>query len=385
MKILIDARMYGLEHAGIGRYLINLIANLEEYEKEDDYTVLLRKKYFNELKFPDNWKKVEADFRHYTFTEQLRLPGIIYKEKPDLVHFPHLNFPIFWKGKYVITVHDLTMQYQGSDATTLSAPIYYLKRIPFLLASKLAVKNANKIIVPSEFVKKDVIKYYSIDSDKVKVVYEGVTAFGEIPNSQFSIFKILEKNKISKRYFLYVGNAYPHKNLRKAVEATIFLNRKTKSKVMLVIGGSKDVFKERLQEEIRKLKAEKYVTQLGYISDQELCLLYKYSSGFVYPSLSEGFGLQGLEAISAGTLLLASNISVFKEIYSDFAFFFDPGDATSIASLMKYVLEMDGDKRSTVIRKSQEYIKKYSWQKMARETSEIYTKVYEEIGKMGTT
>src|SRR3989344_896790 len=242
-RILIDARMYGLENAGIGRYLINLIEGLSQLGKKEQFIVLLRKKYFNELDLPPNCKKVEADFRHYTFEEQFKLPEIIDKEEPDLVHFPHLNVPILWRGKFVLTVHDLIMQKQGTDATSLPLALYFFKRIPFLLIARSAVKRAMKIVVPSEFVKKDVENYYSISSKKVTVSYEGVTALGEI----------------SKPYFLYVGNAYPHKNLKKTVEAIVLLNSQSKEKVMFTIAGSRGVFKKRLAEEIKRLGAEKYV------------------------------------------------------------------------------------------------------------------------------
>jgi glycosyltransferase involved in cell wall biosynthesis len=377
-KILIDARMYGLENAGIGRYLINLIDELKNLDKERNYLVLLRNKYFNELNFPSNWKKIEADFRHYTFEEQFKLPGIINGEKPDLVHFPHLNIPIFWKGKYVLTVHDLTMQRQGINATALPIPFYFFKRIPFLLTSRLAVKNAMKIIVPSQTIKDDVVSYYSVDPTRVNVVYEGVTPFGGISNFQLPITKLLEKYKIQKPYFLYVGNAYAHKNLNKAVEAIVSLNSQRADKVSFVICGSRGVFKERLESEANKSNASEYVKILDYISDEELGLLYKNSSGFVYPSFSEGFGLQGLEAMAAGTLVLASDIAVFREVYGDFAFYFDAKDSSSIAASMKYALDLEGGKKEQFIMKSQEFIKKYSWSKMATETLAIYKKGYEE-------
>src|SRR3990167_9619406 len=101
MRIVIDARLYGLENAGLGRYTMNLVQELAKLDKENEYVVLLRKKYFNELKLPRNWQKIEADFRHYSLTEQLKLPKMIKNIKPDLVHFPHFNIPLFFRGKYV--------------------------------------------------------------------------------------------------------------------------------------------------------------------------------------------------------------------------------------------------------------------------------------------
>ena len=96
MKILIDARLYGLENAGVGRYLMNLVEEIIKLRNKERFVILLRKKYFNELNLPEGWKKVLADFGHYTFSEQFKLPQIISKENPDLTHFPHFNIPIFY-------------------------------------------------------------------------------------------------------------------------------------------------------------------------------------------------------------------------------------------------------------------------------------------------
>jgi glycosyltransferase involved in cell wall biosynthesis len=93
---------------------------------------------------------------------------------------------------------------------------------------------------------------------------------------------------------------------------------------------------------------------------------------FVYPSLYEGFGLQGLEAMAAGTVLLASDIPVFREVYKDNALFFDPYDAQSIVDAMKYVMKMSSKKRQQIIKDSQQFIKRYSWSKMAKQTLKVY-------------
>jgi hypothetical protein len=115
MRILIDARLYGLENAGLGRYVINLIKELANVDKKNEYIVLLRKKYFNRLKFPGNWKKVLVDFRHYSLIEQTKLPGIIKKHNPDIVHFPHFNVPIFCGKPFVITNLDAQTKRERSN------------------------------------------------------------------------------------------------------------------------------------------------------------------------------------------------------------------------------------------------------------------------------
>src|SRR4030067_3832085 len=120
------------------------------------------------------------------------------------------------------------------------------------------------------------------------------------------------------KYFIYVGNAYPHKNLEKAVRAMVLLNQESKTKVLFFIVSSRNVFTQRLERIISKFQAQEYVKLLGFVEDEKLRDLYKNSAGFLYPSLVEGFGLPGLEAMKAGALVLCSDIPVFKEIYKKY-------------------------------------------------------------------
>ena len=363
MKIVIDGRLYGLENAGLGRYLINLIDELTKLDVKNEYVIFLRKKYFDNLSLPANWKKVLVDIGHYTLAEQIKLPGLIDREKPDLTHFPHFNVPIFYRGKYVVTVHDMLMHKSiGLDATTLPAPLYFLKRLGYRLVFDNAIRCSTKIIAPSRTVKEELLEYYKIPEDKIYVTYEGVDA------------KIIsnEGRKTTNPYFVYAGNAYPHKNLKRLIEATIMLNKNSTQLIKLMIASSRGIFTRRLEKIIKNLNADKYVELLGFVSDEELFKLYKNSVGFVFPSISEGFGLPGLEAMSSGTLVLASDTPIFKEIYKDNAVYFNPLDFTSIEEAMKNVLEMDSDLRSERIQKAKDFVKQYSWTKMAEETLKIY-------------
>ena len=175
MRIVIDARFYGLENAGLGRYTINLIDKLQEIDKVNEYMVLLRKKYFNELNFSGNWKKVLADIKHYGLEEQFKLPRIINKLNPDLVHFLHFNVPIYYSGKFVVTIHDLLMHKQrGLEATTLTPSKYFIKRLGYKFIFGNAIRKAVKIIVPSQAVKDEVCYYYKVSPEKVIVTYEGI-------------------------------------------------------------------------------------------------------------------------------------------------------------------------------------------------------------------
>lgn len=370
MRILLDARFYGLENGGLGRYTMNLVGQLAKIDRKNNYIILLRKKYFNRLNLPNKWQKVLTDFRHYTLLEQTKLPAIISSYKPDIVHFPHFNMPLLYKGKFIVTIHDMIMhKSKGKEATTLPAFLYLIKRLGYKYVFTNAVKGASKIIVPSKTVKKELADYYKIEKQKIIVTHEG---FDEKIRESNKKEAVLEKYKLDAPYFIYAGNTYPHKNVKRAIEAIVHLNAASKKKILFVIACPRSVFIKRLRKVVKSLKAEKYVKLLGLVSDRELGTLYKNAIAFVYPSLLEGFGLQGLESISVGTLVLASDIPVFKEIYKDSVLYFNPLDFSSIAALMKEAMEMGSKERKERIKRSQDFIKKYSWAKMAKQTLQVY-------------
>jgi glycosyltransferase involved in cell wall biosynthesis len=363
MKILIDARLYGLENAGLGRYLMNLIKELCGLDSKNEYVILLRRKYFESLKLPKNWKKVLADFRHYSFSEQIKIPAIIKKENPDITHFPHFNVPLLFHGPFVVTIHDMLMHKSfGLSATTIPAPLYFIKRLGYRAVFDNAVRGSKLIIVPSQAIKGELAEKYKLPPEKIKVTYEGFDS------------RITSKSGVAmeKPYFVYAGNAYPHKNLENLIKSVKILNTKYNQKVFLAIASARNIFTQRIKKKIADTKAGDFVKLLGFVPDNKLGALFKESVGFIFPSFSEGFGLPGLEALASGTILLASDIKVFREIYADNAFYFDPQDFTSIADAMRKALSTGKSERKERIISAQRFVKRYSWDKMAKATLEVY-------------
>ncbi|MEK7112079.1 MAG: glycosyltransferase family 1 protein [Patescibacteria group bacterium] len=369
MKILIDARLYGLENTGIGRYTMGLVDSLSKVDKKNQYLLLLREKYYRELKLPKNWKKVLCEIKHYSLSEQIKLPRIIKKYSPYLTHFVHFNVPVSFRGKFVVTIHDLLMHRQkGLEATTLPPYAYLAKRLGYKFVFRNAVLNARKIITPSHAVKNEIISYYKSSQEKLAVIYEGVTPLkiGEDTG------KVLSKYALKGNYFIYTGNAYPHKNLERLIRAFMSLNKDSNEKYSLAIVCSRDFFTKKLEKTIGKMKAGESIKLLGFVPDSELGTLYKNALAFVSPSLSEGFGLPGLEAMLAGTPALVSDIAVFREVYKDNSIYFDPYSSSLIEKGLREVISLDPTKREEIIRKGEKFARSYSWDKMGRETLKIY-------------
>ncbi len=378
MKIGIDARLYGPQSRGIGRYVEKLIKNLEIIDKTNEYFIFLDRDSYD-LYQPSNpnFKKVSADFRVYGWQEQVLFPFLILKNSIDLMHFPHFNVPLLYPGKFLVTIHDLIIShYPESRATTLSPWLYRLKLIIYQMTIRKAVKGAKKIITVSEFSKQDIIEQFKIKKEKITVAYEGVD-LSDLPE------KLSENNDLSKYgiegdYLLYIGSAYPHKNLENLCLAFNELTNKDKFKELkLVLGGKNTIFHERLISYIKEISPEgelmKKIILPGFIEDSDLPLIYLKAKLYVFPSLIEGFGLPPLEAQTYGTPVVASNSSCLPEILGDSALYFKPESYLDMAEKISLALENE-DLREKLIENAKENLKNFSWRKMAETIHANYKK-----------
>src|SRR3989344_1426451 len=375
LRIGIDARFVGPEGTGLGKYTEKLILNLAKLDKKNEYSIFLRSENWSFLKLPNNFKKVLADIKWYSTEEQLKLSGIFSKEKLNLLHVPHFNVPILYKGKFVVTIHDLIHhQFSEQSASTKNFLMFKIKRTAYKTIIYSAVRRAAKIIVPSNFVKKQVISAFKINPEKIIVTHEAAEEeyFGQLKNSKLKTQNLLKKLKINTPYIIYGGNAYPHKNLERLLDAfKILINHHSTRVTNLVIVCPRDVFSERLNAEIAKRDLESQVALCGYLESKDLKLLFDYAKAYVFPSLSEGFGIPGLNAMAANIPVVCSDIPTLQEIYQDAALYFDPGNSGDIADKIKKILE-DQKTRAILVKKGMGQVGKYSWQKMARETLDVY-------------
>lgn len=176
---------------------------------------------------------------------------------------------------------------------------------------------------------------------------------------------------LPKQYFLYVGNAYPHKNLERLLEAFKSLESKVYS---LVLVGGEDYFYKKLKEKVEEMGLKNEVMFYGPATREELGKLYKNAIALIFPSLMEGFGLPGLEAMANGCPVVCSDIPVFHEIYGEAALYFNPTDTEDIKNKINSLCyhDLNHSIREEMRRKGYEQVKKYSWEKLARETLDIY-------------
>lgn len=369
MRIVVDCRLYSVQ-AGIGRYIRNLIFHLQKIDKKNTYFILLLKKDYDSLVSLNNFIRVVADFKWYGITEQLKLPKLLYELNPDLVHFPHFNVPILYRGKFVVTVHDLTHKYFAMKrATTHGRLIYLLKQSGYKIVFKKAATESGKIITPSCYIKNLITREYSIPEEKIVVTYEAVdnkiTSISEkIKKSE--IENVMKKFNISPPYLFYVGNAHPHKNVEGLIKAFLKLKEKYKN-LKLVLSGSDHYFWQRLKREYR-LSGVFYT---GAVTDWEMVALYKNASSFVMPSFEEGFGIPILEAMACFAPVVSSNAGALPEVGGDAALYFDPRNTNDTVDKISQVLDSKKLKVE-LIDKGKMRVKLFSWERLARQTLEVY-------------
>lgn len=367
MKIGIDIRLWN--ETGVGRYIRNLVENLYSIDEDNSYVLFALKKDLDFLRTNFlKWKIVEANIRWHSFSEQRNLAGIIEKEGLDLIHFPYFSVPVNYKRPFIVTMHDVTNDtFSTGRASTLPLPLYFAKKIAYRYVVSKALSNSVAVIVPSNSVKDSLLKIKKVNPRKIYVTYEGSTVLSG------SNKEILSELGISrKKYFLYVGNAYPHKNLERLAEAYLMF-ASARPGVKLVLSGKKDFFHERLRDAgVIKANGDSIVFAQD-LSDADLSTLYKNSLSFISPSLAEGFALPALEAMESGVSIILSNIPTFKEICRDVPLtYFNPKDIADIRRALEDVFTFPSNEVKNHIQLGKILAKSYSWRKMAEETLRIY-------------
>lgn len=383
MRIGIDGRFY--HESGIGRYIRNLLLELSKIDQKNEYVVFLLKKDFDNLKLPENFHKVLADFKWYGVTEQVKFPFLLYKYNLDLMHFPHFNVPVFYRGKFVVTIHDLIHEkFEMRRATTHDPIVYKLKHLGYKKVFSQAIKKAEKIITVSNYVKDELIKNWQVSERKIVVTPEAVE--GQLiaratDCTQKEIERVLGKFGVRPPYIFYVGNAHPHKNVEGLIAAFQQLKLKNKNlkfkinDLQLVLSGHDHYFWERVKKsQESRVKSHGDIVFTGFITDKELVALYKSAEVFVMPSFEEGFGIPILEAMACGTPVISSNIGALKEVGGDGALYFDPYNTQDMVEKITRVLNSDKLGKE-LVKKGKERVKQFSWEKLAEETKEVYAKV----------
>lgn len=365
--IAIDARIIS---SSTGRYVERLIYYLEKIDKLNKYTILVRKKDRAFYKPTNkNFSIKIADYDNYSIDEQTKFLKFLNKLDADLVHFCMPQQPIFYKKPHVTTIHDLTLlKTYNSDKNWL---IYKIKQNIGKFVFRKVCKTNSQIFVVSKYTARDLREFTPHCDGKMTLTYESADP---LPKN----IKLKKYNLDFSDYILYVGQQSDYKNIKRLGDAHQKLIKKFPN-LGLVLVGKVNKAAQKNKQYFEK-NNYKNIIFTDFVEDSERDWLYKNAKAYIFPSLMEGFGLPGLEAMLYETPVVSSKATCLPEVYQEAAYYFNPFDTHDIKNKIEDVLT-NKKLRSKLIHNSKKLLKKYSWEKMAKQTQKEYIKAIENSKK----
>jgi glycosyltransferase involved in cell wall biosynthesis len=365
-RICVDARFYGTG-SGLARYTRELLEHLAKLRTPHIFIVLLLEEdvpAFKRSGLP--FEVLPTTIRHYTFREQLGLSGQLERAGLDLVHFTNFNYPIRYRKPFVVTVHDVTLlEYSGRSRLSR------LKMHPMRLVVRKGIAHSKAVITISEYQRRLVARKFRTPQDRIKVIYEAAEDRYR-PLSPAAKIAFRRQHGLDRPFLMYAGEWREHKNLIRLFRA--FKKLRERRDVELVLVGKRDPAFPIIPETIRRLGLERDVRLTGFVDYEDLPKYYASADAFVFPSLTEGFGLPPLEAMASGTPVTSSDAQPMPEILGTAAHFFNPRNTAEMAGALERVLT-DRRLRTSLRRRGLAQAKRYSWKRMARETLAVYESV----------
>lgn len=357
--IAIDARIIS---SSTGTYVVRLLQYLEQIDTTNRYSVIVPSK---DLSFwqPTNprFEVIAGDFANYSLAEQTSFKTFLDTLAPDLVHFCMPQQPVRYRGATVTTFHDLSlMRVYNSDKNWL---VYHIKQQIGKYIFRRVARQTNHIIVPTDFVRRDVASTLNVPLDKITRTYEAADVHSDAVEPYRHPFS---------HYLLYVGQQSDYKNIVRLGEAHQKLLETHPDLGLILVGKlNKSALKNKT---IFEKRGYRNILFTDFIPDSQRDWLYQHATAYVFPSLTEGFGLPGLEAMGYGAPVISSDATCLPEVYGDAATYFDPRDVADMTRTIESVLT-DESERAALIKRGTEKLRNYSWETMARETLAVYTSV----------
>lgn len=370
MKIAINGScLLNPTKTGVEWYVVSLLENMAKLPGQNEHEFFVYYPATGGLdqdwadQFPENWHFKEVKWMWKYLWTQLALPKAIKKDKTDLLFVPAHVIPALYKGKAVMTVHDLAFKYFADS--------YSWKELKYQeWAVKSAAKKGAHFVVPSKTTYEDLARFYNIDKERISLVYHGFAA------QDFSgdDINIKEKYKLADKYFISVGRVENKKNTAGIIKAfDIFRQRYHRNDFSLVLVGKEGFGYENVLQAKNINRFADDIKLLGYLPIEDLTALMKGAEGFLFPSLYEGFGFPILEAMSMDLPVITSNYGVMKEIAEENAVLIDPLNTEELAAKMSELVSNEG-LCNDLIQRGRARCQAFTWEKAARETLEAFRK-----------
>ncbi len=361
-NILIDGTTISSQMDGLSQYILNIVSWLDV--EKANFTFIVRP---NECPI-DYLEKFTA--KGISIEEVVIAPiGPIRelqfllffmknRRKYDAAFFPSNQFPVFATLPSLYTIHDLIYEQFPEQLGKLSG----LKRLFLHWNVKVGLRKANKVIAVSDYTRQEIIKYHGEKhKDKIEVIHEGWEHLSKpLP------LTVIQKPWLN--YIFYVGNSRGHKNLINLLYAIFKIKDKLPQNYGVLICGNTISLQKKYQELIEKINRQRQIISFtGWVSDEELIDYFSKANAFIFPSLSEGFGIPVLEAFYYQVPTLLSNQGSLPEVAGDSAIYFNPNDKSDIAGKIMDFIKNEDDIAPKLKLKGTERLKKFGWQKASNE------------------
>ncbi len=371
MRIGIDATALPPQPVGAGNYIIQLIRALASLKVNDEFVIFAQQRGHALISLPENdsfeWIILEdRNPGSRLIWEQTLYPQLIRKSGVDLLHSMHYTRPVKLPCASVVTFHDMTFFLYPELHTRA-------KRLFFPLAIRASARQADALTAVSESTRQDAIRVLGISPEKITATQLGVDPTFRPINDAAIKGKIAEKYDLPERFILYVGLLEPRKNLPMLIRAYKRLIDGGEN-FKLVLVGRYGWMHEELLRQINNLDLEEMVHFTGYVSQEDLPLVYNLSSLFVYPTLYEGFGLPALEAMACGVPVITTDVSSLPEIVGEAGILVPVNNVEALYGAMIAVLG-DEDLRRKMINKGIQRAAKFTWEQTAILTFQVYQQV----------
>lgn len=372
MKIGISLLGARSHRTGVENVAFNLITQLSGMDGEDEYVVYANTRYLSWLSnLPGRIRIVDVrpSYRRSLWTwEHLFFLNSQRPKEVDVVHFPIGGGVVGYRGKFVLTIHDL-MHYSNRELVTLR------RHLMWRVWYKANVKRAAKIITGSEQVKRDILREFPVRSDSIQVIPYGVDQRFR-PCASTQVFRA--KYQLPERYVLFVGQTTANKNIRRAIDALNLVRDRYNLDHQFIVAGLPGEDDARLKKYVNSNNLRDTVRFIGYVDDNDLPQLYANAELFLFPSITEGFGIPPLEAMRCGIPVVAAHASCLPEVLGDAAIWVNPLSVESIAEGVSTAL-LNKNARIRAIAKGLSRAERFSWERMASETAKVYRGAFRQL------
>ncbi len=374
MRIGLDGFPLLVPRTGVGHYTFELARALALLAPSDQFELVAPGPFPGSiiedirLTCPDNLRAftVEANSIRRRRWWAVGLPLYLRKASLDLFHGTNYEVPLWSKRRSVLTIHDLSILLHA-DTHEPDLVRRARKRLPVM------ARSASMIITATESVRREICEHLHVKADRVAVTpFAPRSSFQAMPAKQANQTK--ERLGIEDEFVLFVGTVEPRKNLLTLMRAFDQILRQTSRRPQLVVVGAEGWLMDELFAFIKQSSISDRLLLTGYLDDDDLRALYSSCTVFVYPSIYEGFGLPPLEAMACGAPVIAGNIATFQETLGSAAQLVEPNDVEAFARSIVEILD-DEDRRRALSRRGLEQAAKFSWQRTAKLTLEVYREI----------